>query len=275
MSILWCGVRWVELYQVNLKWLNRKWEHANNEGNHFNPRHSILKIDLAMYSSHGGWWGSARKGNKSLLHNILTLTHFGVINQAPVHSVPPPPLICYCKCCPYNRRLSISPAFYWLILCSMEGASITITIFYEYIFMNILASSLPPPPTTHIHIHIWWSVVFSQLIGGQINQRPYLQSICWEGAVGSRRLSNMLDNNRKWRDSTQTLEASHLAVRYVLLIQMSVSRGVCFRGALQRTFCGSAGGKWRLVQTDSISCQLIKWNCTPCVWKATPNLQFN
>lgn len=65
--------------------------------------------------------------------------------------------------------------------------------------MNILASSPPPPPTTHIHIHIWWSVVFSQLISGQINQRPYLQSICWEGAVGSRRHSNMLDNNRKWK----------------------------------------------------------------------------
>lgn len=90
MSSWWCGVRWAELYQVNLKWLNRKWEHTNNEGNYFDPRHSILKIDLAMYSSHGGWWGSARKGNKSLLHNILTLTHFGVINQAPVHSVPPP-----------------------------------------------------------------------------------------------------------------------------------------------------------------------------------------
>lgn len=149
---------------------------------------------------------------KCLLRNILTLPHFGVINQAPVHSASLCPPICYCKCCPYNRRLSISPAFYWLILGATERVSITIIIFYEYIFMNILASSPPPPPTTHIHIHIWWSVVFSQLISGQINQRPYLQSICWEGAVGSRRLSNMLDNNRKWKDSTQTLQASHLTV---------------------------------------------------------------
>lgn len=96
--------------------------------------------------------------------------------------------------------------------------------------MNILASSPPPPPTTHIHIHIWWSVVFSQLISGQINQRPYLQSICWEGAVGSRRHSNMLDNNRKWKDSTQTLPASHFTVHYVLSIQMSGQDQFCFPG---------------------------------------------
>lgn len=100
--------------------------------------------------------------------------------------------------------------------------------FYEYIFMNILASSPPAPPTTHIHIHIWWSVVFSQLISGQINQRPYLQSICWEGAVGSRRHSNMLDNNRKWKDSVQTLQTSHFAVHYVLSIQMSGQEGFSF-----------------------------------------------
>ncbi len=94
--------------------------------------------------------------------------------------------------------------------------------------MNILASSPPLPPTTHIHIHIWWSVVFSQLISGQINQRPYLQSICWEGAVGSRRHSNMLDNNRKWKDSTQTLQASHFTVHYVLSIQMSGQEDLFF-----------------------------------------------
>lgn len=152
-----------------------------------------------------------------MLHNILTLTHFGVINQAPVHNASLCPPICYCKCCPYNRRLSISPAFLLTHPLSHGGASITIIIFYEYIFMNILASSPPWPPTTHIHIHIWWSVVFSQLISGQINQRPYLQSICWEGAVVSRRLSNMLDNYRKWRDSVQMLAASHFTTHKELL----------------------------------------------------------
>lgn len=158
-----------------------------------------------------------------MLRNILTLTHFGVINQAPVHPSAPPSVIA--------SAVHITGACQFLLLfidssSSHGGVSITIIIFYEYIFMNILASSPPPPPTTHIHIHIWWSVVFSQLISGQINQRPYLQSICWEGAVSSRRLSNMLDNNRKWKDSTQTSRASHFTVHYVLLVQMSGGENV-------------------------------------------------
>lgn len=123
---------------------------------------------------------------------------------------------------------------------SRGGVSITIIIFYEYIFMNILASSPPPPPTTHIHIHIWWSVVFSQLISGQINQRPYLQSICWEGAAGSRRHSNMLDNNRKWKDSTQTLQASHFTVHYVLSVQMSGQEDFWFSGTEHKELHGPA-----------------------------------
>lgn len=98
----------------------------------------------------------------------------------------------------------------------VAGVSITITIFYEYIFMNILASFRrrhPPPAAAHTHIHIWWSVVFSQLIGGQINQRPYLQSICWEGAAGSRRLAlagwtitgSGGTARRRWRHRTSPL----------------------------------------------------------------------
>lgn len=119
--------------------------------------------------------------------------------------------------------------------------------------MNILAtSSPPPPPTTHIHIHIWWSVVFSQLISGQINQRPYLQSICWEGAVGSRRHSDMLDNNRKWKDSSQTLQASHFTAHYVLSIQMSGQKDFFFPG--EHTW------------------QLCWFNCTWCNFK---HLQYS
>lgn len=129
--------------------------------------------------------------------------------------------------------------------------------------MNILASSPPPPPTTHIHIHIWWSVVFSQLISGQINQRPYLQSICWEGAVGSRRLSNMLDNNRKWRDSTQTLQASHFTSL------CSVDTDVRQREVLffffehdTKNFCGSAKGNL------FISVEFVHQSRTFCVREA-------
>ena len=128
--------------------------------------------------------------------------------------------------------------------------------------MNILASSPPPPPTTHIHIHIWWSVVFSQLISGQINQRPYLQSICWEGAVGSRRHSNMLDNNRKWRDSTQTLQASHFTVHYVLSIQMSGQDELFFFLEQDtKNFCGSACSSSRLVQIHLIFSPVNTFKC--------------
>lgn len=42
-----------------------------------------------------------------------------------------------------------------------------------------------------------FGVVFSQPMSGQINQRPYLRSICWEGAAEARRRSDEPNNNRK------------------------------------------------------------------------------
>lgn len=89
------------------------------------------KLDSATSS-----WQGGREGNKSLLRNILTGTHFGVINQ---RLCPP---ICSRQRCPYNRRLS---AFIRPSSTSHRGVSITIILPDEYIFTNIFASSPPPP----------------------------------------------------------------------------------------------------------------------------------
>lgn len=123
------------------------------------------KTGSATPSSHGGMircdYGG-REGNISLLRNILTGTHFGVINQ---RLCPP---ICSRQRCPHTRQLS---AF---ILPATEGfpsQSSSLTNTFSPIY------SRPP------HRRRVWSVVFSQLFTGQKTGRPYLHPICWEGAA--------------------------------------------------------------------------------------------
>lgn len=60
------------------------------------PKNRLRKVLIAQ-RSRPVQRGGGSEANKSLLRNILTLTHFGVINQ---RLCPP---ICSHQCCPHNR----------------------------------------------------------------------------------------------------------------------------------------------------------------------------
>lgn len=108
----------------------------------------------------------------------------------------------------------------------MAGVSITITIFYEYIFMNILASFRrrhPPAAHTHTHRHLVECCFLTANRWPDKSEAIFAVHLLGRCSGLQTPRSSMLDNNRKWRDSTQTLEASHLAARYVPRIQMSLS----------------------------------------------------
>lgn len=103
-----------------------------------------------------------RDGNEGSLRNILTGTHFGVINQ---RLCPP---ICSHQRCPYNRRLSASSP---PVLSQPPGGGLPLqSSSLTNTFSPIFASSLR-------------SVVFSQFLAGQETGGPYLHPICWEGAA--------------------------------------------------------------------------------------------
>lgn len=115
---------------------------------------------------------TGRSRSESLLCNVLTPAHFSVINQALVHSPSLCPHICYCKSWHITGPRQCHPRF---IDSSSEFGSGLQSLFL--FFINTFSWIYNSHPT------LMRQSVFSQLINGQINQRPYFQSICWEDAV--------------------------------------------------------------------------------------------